>query len=38
MFITEEPSPRGADVTGIPLHGDLTGDNFEKLLTSTGWT
>ena len=38
MFIAEAPGPRGADVTGIPLHGDATGNNFEKLLASTRWT
>lgn len=38
MFIAEAPGPRGADVTGIPLHGDVTGNNFEKLLASTKWT
>lgn len=38
MFIAEAPGPKGADVTGIPLYGDVTGDNFEKLLASTGWT
>ncbi|MEK4244468.1 uracil-DNA glycosylase [Psychrobacillus sp. FSL K6-2684] len=38
MFIAEAPGPRGADVTGIPLHGDATGKNFEKLLASTRWT
>jgi len=38
MFIAEAPGPRGADITGIPLHGDVTGDNFEKLLCSTKWT
>ncbi|MFB9759253.1 uracil-DNA glycosylase [Ectobacillus funiculus] len=38
MFIAEAPGPRGADLTGIPLHGDVTGNNFEKLLSSTKWT
>lgn len=38
MFIAEAPGPRGADQTGIPLHGDETGKNFEKLLASTKWT
>ncbi|GAA3328715.1 hypothetical protein GCM10020331_073810 [Ectobacillus funiculus] len=28
MFIAEAPGPRGADLTGIPLHGDVTGNNF----------
>jgi len=37
MFIAEAPGPRGADKTGIPLHGDVTGNNFEKLLDSTRW-
>ncbi len=38
MFIAEAPGPRGADISGIPLHGDETGKNFEKLLSSINWT
>ena len=32
MFIGEAPGRLGADVTGIPFHGDKAGDNFERLL------
>ncbi|WP_157950834.1 uracil-DNA glycosylase [Peribacillus acanthi] len=38
MFIAEAPGPHGANVSGIPLHGDITGNNFEKLLSTTNWT
>jgi uracil-DNA glycosylase family 4 len=37
MFIAEAPGRLGAERTGIPLHGDKTGDNFEDLLKSIGW-
>lgn len=37
LFIAEAPGRLGADKTGIPLYGDKTGDNFEKLLYSIGW-
>jgi DNA polymerase len=37
MFIAEAPGRLGADRTGNPLHGDKTGDNFEKLLEHIGW-
>ena len=37
MFIAEAPGRLGADVTGIPLFGDKTGDNFEILLQSVNW-
>lgn len=37
MFIAEAPGRLGADRTGIPLHGDRTGDNFEALLGTIGW-
>lgn len=37
LFIAEAPGRLGADKTGIPLYGDKTGDNFEKLLLNTGW-
>jgi uracil-DNA glycosylase family 4 len=37
LFIAEAPGRLGADKTGIPLHGDKTGDNFELLLGNIGW-
>ncbi len=37
LFIAEAPGRLGADHTGIPLHGDKTGDNFETLLQSVNW-
>lgn len=37
MFVAEAPGRLGADVTGIPLFGDKTGDNFEILLQSVNW-
>ena len=37
LFIAEAPGRLGADKTGIPLHGDKTGNNFESLLGSIGW-
>lgn len=36
-FVAEAPGRLGADRTGVPLHGDRTGDNFEKLLGNVGW-
>ena len=36
LFVAEAPGRLGADKTGIPLMGDKTGDNFEKLLKSAG--
>ncbi|QQS47368.1 MAG: uracil-DNA glycosylase [Acidobacteriota bacterium] len=38
MFIAEAPGRNGADRTRIPFHGDISGDNFEILLESTGLT
>src|ERR1051326_4652051 len=38
MFIAEAPGRRGADRTGIPLVGDLSGRNFDLLLAATGLT
>ncbi len=38
LFVAEAPGRLGADRTGIPLFGDQTGDNFEKLLGTVGWT
>lgn len=34
VFIAEAPGRLGADRFGIPLYGDQTGRNFEKLLSS----
>jgi uracil-DNA glycosylase family 4 len=36
MFVAEAPGRNGADRTGVPIHGDPTGVNFEKLLASVG--
>ena len=36
MFIGEAPGRLGADTTGIPFHGDKSGDNFENLLDFVG--
>ena len=32
MFIAEAPGRNGAERTGVPIYGDPTGDNFEKIL------
>jgi len=37
LFVAEAPGRLGADRTGVPLHGDRTGDNFEALLGNIGW-
>ena len=37
LFVAEAPGRLGADRTGIPLCGDQTGNNFEKLLATVGW-
>lgn len=37
LFVAEAPGRLGADRTGVPLCGDQTGDNFEKLLGTIGW-
>ena len=37
LFVAEAPGRLGADRTGIPLYGDQTGNNFEKLLGNVGW-
>lgn len=37
LFVAEAPGRFGADKTGVPLCGDRTGDNFEKLLGNIGW-
>ncbi|MBI1894772.1 MAG: uracil-DNA glycosylase [Candidatus Rokubacteria bacterium] len=36
MFIAEAPGRYGADRSRVPLHGDVTGRNFEWLLASAG--
>jgi uracil-DNA glycosylase family 4 len=36
MFIAEAPGRNGAERTGIPLYGDSTGDNFDKILDAAG--
>jgi uracil-DNA glycosylase family 4 len=36
MFVGEAPGRFGADIDGIPFHGDRAGRNFERLLRSTG--
>lgn len=38
MFVAEAPGRNGADRTGVPIHGDPTGDNFERFLEHVGWT
>lgn len=37
LFIAEAPGRLGANKTGIPLHGDRTGKNFELFLKNIGW-
>ncbi len=37
LFVAEAPGRLGAEVTGVPLSGDRTGENFEALLAVTGW-
>jgi uracil-DNA glycosylase family 4 len=36
LFVAEAPGRLGADQTGVPLSGDQTGRNFERLLASAG--
>ena len=36
LFVAEAPGRLGADRTGVPLSGDQTGRNFERLLASAG--
>lgn len=38
VFIAEAPGRLGAECTGIPLYGDVTGSNFETLLSNIGWS
>lgn len=37
LFIAEAPGRLGADKTGVPLFGDKTGDNYEKMIKSINW-
>lgn len=38
LFVAEAPGRFGADVSGVPLHGDRTGRAFEDLLSVAGMT
>jgi len=38
LFIAEAPGRLGADRTAIPLFGDQTGNNFQYLIDTIGWT
>ena len=38
VFVAEAPGRFGAGRTGVPFHGDKSGDNFEKLLKHIGLT
>lgn len=38
IFVAEAPGRFGAGRTGIPFHGDKSGDNFETLLKHIGLT
>ncbi len=38
MFVAEAPGRLGAEVTGVPLFGDRTGDRFEQLLKAMCWS
>jgi uracil-DNA glycosylase family 4 len=37
MFVAEAPGRLGAELTGIPLFGDRTGDRFRELLARMRW-
>jgi uracil-DNA glycosylase len=37
LFVAEAPGRLGAEVTGVPLCGDRTGDRFELLLNAMHW-
>jgi uracil-DNA glycosylase len=37
VFVAEAPGRLGAEITGIPLFGDRTGDRFEELLKVMDW-
>ncbi len=38
LFVAEAPGRLGADRTRIPLFGDQTGANFQKLIDTVGWS
>jgi uracil-DNA glycosylase family 4 len=38
LFIAEAPGRLGADKTRVPLFGDQTGVNFQKLIDTIGWS
>lgn len=38
IFVAEAPGRLGADRTCVPLHGDISGNNFETLIAGIGWT
>ncbi len=38
LFIAEAPGRLGSGRTGIPFHGDKSGENFEKLIAHIGLT
>jgi len=38
MFIAEAPGRGGAERTGVPFSGDVSGRTFERLLHEAGWT
>ena len=37
LFVAEAPGRLGAEVSGIPLCGDRTGDRFQELIAHIGW-
>ena len=37
LFVAEAPGRLGAQLTGVPLFGDRTGDRFQDLLDAMGW-
>ncbi len=36
LFVGEAPGRRGAELHGVPFHGDVAGHNFEELLAAGG--
>ncbi|MGH2533368.1 MAG: uracil-DNA glycosylase family protein [Thermomicrobiales bacterium] len=36
LFVAEAPGRFGADRTGVPLSGDRTGEQFDRLLAAAG--
>lgn len=38
LFIAEAPGRLGADKTRVPLFGDQTGANFQRLIDTIGWS